>query len=52
VSAATIAIETACWVCHQPATWKVTAEKQGEPTVIVVFWACEKCVPFAYVYAP
>lgn len=38
-----------CWVCSKPAVWKVTAEKQAAyeaPSVLVEFWACEKCVPF------
>jgi hypothetical protein len=38
-----------CWICGgSPAPWKVLAEKQGEPAVQVVFWACERCIPFAY----
>jgi hypothetical protein len=36
-----------CWVCGtSPAPWTILAERKGEPTLQVVFSACEKCVPF------
>jgi hypothetical protein len=41
-----------CYVCGLPApVWKITAEKQGEPAVVVLFWTCEKCRPFEYLPA-
>lgn len=48
MTAPAVAIETVCWICHQPARWKMTAEKEGEPSLVIVWWSCEHCVPFAY----
>jgi len=36
-----------CWGCGKPAVWRLIGEKQGPPIVLVEFYACEKCVPFA-----
>ena len=46
------AIEIICWVCGQPASWKITATKEGEPALLVEIWSCDKCVPFSYEMTP
>jgi hypothetical protein len=39
-----------CYLCGEAApAWKITAEKKGEPMILVVYFACEKCKPFEYV---